>query len=236
MTHYFGGVVIVPPQPAKLPDDNESQTNELSTSIGATVGTFASRIARKLKEQEQRAGVSQRATEVRHAQMLQAMTTIRKALQDTSKIKLGGRFTLEMDISDWEGWPRIQLDLIDSLIPDRIGHSLTITANDLRELGTVRFTMNSTQVLASLHLSEPDATEKIPHVLKRTVRTFLDGVAAYILNPAKPDEEQKAIKLTDEEVDEVGQQLSKEDLFVDEVFADQNMAETVAESGAIVKI
>jgi hypothetical protein len=196
-------------------------------SLGNTVDVFESRLQRKLKKQEIVQDSSRKEAEVRHARMLQAMTTIRKAIQDTCKIKLGDRFYFQVDVLDFEGWPKVELLLVDSVAPSRRDFGLAIGAHDRNESGTVYFATLNSRLLGSVELCDEDEFSKIPLLLKKTVRTFLDTVAEYVLNPPEPHElvevQTQAINM-DEELDEVKEELSGVDVFSDELNAhNQNL-------------
>lgn len=184
--------------------------------LGTTLGSFANRISRGLKEQEQRFDDELRAREIRHAAMLEAMILIRRALQETSKTRLNDRFSFVLDVSDWEGWPRLEFQLIDVLAPDRRNFILIVTANDHMNLGAIQIARESADILGKVCLSQFEEFKKIPLVLKRSVREFLDSVGNYILNPLPPQEIETAtpaIELSDK--DEVSAILGNEDVFAE---------------------
>lgn len=199
-----------------------------STSVETTLDAFADRIKRKLKERDERESECTKATEIRHGQMLQAMTSIRKGLQEASKINLGSRFQFELDVNDWEGWPRVELNLIDSIAPENITHGLVVTANDRSKLGTVQIQLKATdEVLGRVHLSEPDQLTRLPFILKKSLRQFLDLVGAYILNPTRPEDmlavQTKAVET--DNLDPLAESLKGEDLFMHENLEDDNLVE-----------
>lgn len=210
----------------------EEAAPALQGSLGVTADTFATRMQRRLKEQEAKEVVSRQALEARHALMLQAMTTIRKALIGTSRINLGERFSFELDVNDWEGWPRVELNLLDGCSPDNIIHALVITANDRKGLGTVQISTKSGETLARLHLEQPQELDKLPLILKKAVRHFLDIVAAYVLNPPSPEEllseQSKSLGTTD--FDYIDRRLQTEDLFHEEgATHNENTVESIKE-------
>ncbi len=219
--------------PRRLPKLSlEEATPELQGSLGATADTFASRMQRRLKEQEVKEQHSRQALDARHALMLQAMTTIRKALVSTSRINLGERFSFELDVNDWEGWPRVELNLVDGCSPEDSIHALIITANDRKNLGTVHIGTKSGESLARLHLEQPQELEKLPLLLKKAVRHFLDIVAAYVLNPPSPQEllSEQSKSLGSSDFDTVDRALESQDLFREEVAkGDGNTVESVGE-------
>lgn len=204
---------------------NKAITQALS-SVGSTVEVYADRMKRKLKEQETLLDESRKASSVRQARMLQGLTTIRKALVETSRIDLGGRFQFELKVSDWEGWPRLDLNLVDKNRLDVVVEALTVVAHDREDLGLIQMTLKSGENAGRVVLSEPGEFEKLPVVLKRSIRHFLDAVTPFILNQVNPTQ---VITPADKEVSvptgtEVATQkaLSKMDLFGEELLPDDN--------------
>lgn len=202
---------------------------DANLSLESTVDNFASRLQRRLKEKETESDHSERAKEARHGRMLKAMTTIRKALQETCKIKLGDRFSFDLEVNDWEGWPRVELNLIDSFAPERIDYGLIVSANDRNELGTVLLSLRSGEMLGKIQLADPEQFAKLPLMLKRAVRGYLDIIADYVLNPKKPEEllEVQSQRIEDEELDAVDKELQTVDVFSeDHVDYNENRVET----------
>lgn len=198
----------------------DEMTAEAISSLGNTVGTFATRINRKLKEKEELDDVSARQAEIRHARMLQAMTTIRKALQETCKIKLGDRFHFALKVSDWEGWPRVALNLVDKFAPQRVDYSMIVTANDRNSLGSVVINTLNGDTLGRVQLCDSAELNRLPLVLKKSVRQYLDVVANYVLNPVAPEDlletVTKNITSAANEVDEIGAKLQDTNVFSEE--------------------
>ncbi|MBX7138215.1 MAG: hypothetical protein K1X83_09540 [Oligoflexia bacterium] len=199
--------------------------------LDSTVGSFADRINRGLKEKEQKQGEAHRAKGERHAAMLKEMTTIRKALQETSRITLGERFGFDVDVSDWEGWPRVELNLHDRLAPTWTDLGMVVTANDHKELGTIRIGLKSGEILGKVELASPAESERLPFILKRAVRQFLDIVGAYVLDPVKPedllDEETRPLEV--EELDELAAELAKAEVFSEQEHDYSPSANSVSE-------
>ncbi len=207
-------------------------------SLGSTVDLFADRLQRKLKKQEQVQDCSRKEAEQRHARILQAMTTIRKAIQDTCKIRLGDRFYFQVNVSDFEGWPKVELNLVDSVVPSRKDYGLLIAAHDRNDSGTVYFATLNNRLLGKVELQNQEEFNRIPLLLKKTVRSFLDTVADYVLNPPEPHElleiQTRAIDL-EEEPDGVKEHLSDADLFSEELnISDQNRVEMDESEGELV--
>ena len=198
-------------------------SNSALGCLGSTVGSFASRISKGLKEQEQKTSHSNRLREVRHSSMLHAMSTIRKVLQETCKIQLGERFGFDLDVSDWEGWPRVELRLVDFVAPDIENLTLVVTANDHGENGNVLIGLKSGELYCKLQLAKPGEAERIPLALKRAVRVFLDVVGEYVLNPIPEELLDAAAKpIETEDFDEVAEKLRKEEMFIEEQYTKSN--------------
>jgi hypothetical protein len=206
---------MTPPRPAMRPISPPAGTLECTAEV------FASRMQRRIKEQEAKQTESKKADESRRTLLLQAMTTVRKALAATARISMGDRFSFALEVGDWEGWPRVDLLLIDALAPGRSEHALIITAYDRKGTGTIQMSLRNGEALARLHVDDPAELEKLPLLLKKTVREFLDIVAEYVLNPKSPEEllEVQSKPLDHALLDDSGEvsgeldRLSKEDLF-----------------------
>lgn len=198
--------------------DSVSDETE-NPGLSPRAGLFESRIKRKLKEKDEKAAEESKAAVVRQQQILQTMTTIRKALSETVKIKLGERFRFDLQIGDWEGWPRLQLALVDLWIPEDYPLYLRVSAHDRHGLGTIMFGMNDAEVLGAVHLADPQELPRIPLVLKKAVRIFLDSVTSYVLSPKDPSEVVKRISLDDvtSDVDEVSHKLKDVGVFSDDL-------------------
>ena len=198
--------------------DSGKVSNETVKYLSETLGIFSNRIKRKLKEQEVQQDKDEKRREERHALMLQAMTTIRKAFQETAKIKLSERFELDVAISDSEGWPRIELQLIDLYVPDYVESALVVTAHDRMDRGTIRIGNDKGEILGTAYLCDARQFNKLPLILKKTVRQFLEDVTAYVLNPV-PKEELLGRALEPEgwmESDLISEALRNEEVFTDE--------------------
>ena len=201
-------------------------TYEMVQSMGSAAETFADKLNRKLKAKEKREDKDQKRTAERHSLMLKGMTTIRKALQETCKITLGERFSFEIEIDDFGGWPRVQLQLIDHENVGHIEHSLIVSAQDAHQAGTIEFKLRNDDLLGQVHMSRPAEFNKIPHVLKQAVRSFLDIVAEYVLNPVQPeatlDEVMEDLEVEEKDMATV-QQLAREDMFSEDIVRNDNL-------------
>ena len=198
--------------------DADDVADEMATALGATVGNFASRLNRRLQEKAQEETASEKAASERHARIFQAMTTIRKALQETCKIKLGDRFSFGLEVSDLKGWPKVDLRLVDKFAPKRVDYCLSVSAHDRQELGAIEIRTHSGDLRGHVHLKDPAEFKKIPYLLKKAVRSYLDEVAQYVLNPVRPEDlveqQTKALEVEeDQEPDHVSHKLKQANVF-----------------------
>ncbi len=169
---------------------NRQRAGQAGTAValGATVGTFDARMKRKLEAQRAEESRSEGEANARESRILSAMTIIRKALQDASRVTMGERFHLAIIISDHDGWPRLEVRLIDRLAPQRVDYGLTISVNDHLGTGLIQFTLRNGETLGELTMANPSELNRLGVVLKGSIRRFLDIVGTYVLKPRKPEE------------------------------------------------
>lgn len=189
--------------------------------LETTVDLFSSRLARKLKERDQDAVAKERAYEMRQAMLLEAMTAVRKALQQTSRIQLGDRFSFALSVDDLDGWPRVTLKLIDLLAPKSTRYAFSVSVLDRNHQGIVEMSAKGSPILNRIPVAEKNDLERVALSFKKSIRGFLDNVAAYVLNPERPEDllEQESKPI---EIDLLDQKLQKEDLFSEERLPDDN--------------
>ncbi|MCB0338774.1 MAG: hypothetical protein KDD53_04175 [Bdellovibrionales bacterium] len=221
-----------------MPESNNTKkgiSDNSGKGIESTVDIFANRIARKLKQREVEQTESEKAAEVRHALILEGMTTIRKALQETLRINLGDRFALDLDIDDYKGWPRVQLLLLDSLAPEQLDHGIIVSAHERNEMGTIEIHLAGSRCLGRVHLTDRRDFEKLGLVVKKSVREFLDIISTYILNPVRPQDliaqQTKALEASDE--DFLAENLAEEDVFTEDFNKNDNIIVPQEEAPAV---
>ena len=197
--------------------------------LGSTVESFAGRMRRRLKEQEAVADESGKAREIRQKAMLEALNTIRRALQEACRIQLSSRFRFELDVSDWEGWPRLQLTLIDDQNGGSSPHCLQVGAHDHNDTGTIEIRLTSGTVLGRLEFANPDEPARLPAALKRALRHFLELVSAYVLNPTPTITKADPIQVDSGSIEERPEaaELKKVDFDLEEIKGDENLVEDV---------
>ena len=175
-----------------LPSKPKQPQVRSSSSEGRTVtpivDTFAGRISRRLEEKELAESQSAHASNERYNLIMQALTFIRKALQEASKIRLGDRFSLVTEVSDAEGWPKISLRLLDKLAPEWNELAVETHANDRQENGMIQMETKTGEKLLVFSITEADALQRLPIHLKKALRRFLDIIEIYVLEPKRPED------------------------------------------------
>jgi hypothetical protein len=190
---------------------------QLDSTLVSTVDGFAVRLRRRLDEQAENQSRSAREASERHALMLRALSSMRKALQEAAKLGLGDRFRFRLNVTDWEGWPKVELQLVDVLNASEDLQALIVHAHDRNESGTVQISLRTGEVLARVRLQTASEFDKLPVLLKRSVRHFLDIVMSNVLAP-KPADEIVGAPLampSEDPPDSLSQSLKNESVFVD---------------------
>lgn len=180
---------------------------------------FSSRLQRKLREQEIAESQISKDAEARKSAILKAMTSVRKALQESARAQLGKRFLFELEVTDNEGWPKLELQLIDRLRPDKREHGLIVNASDRGGRGLISFVNKQrADCIGALAFEDPAEITKLPVLLKTTIRRFLDSIAPFVLKPASQQdiEADKPIEFENVEEDQVAKRLAGEDVFIED--------------------
>lgn len=165
-----------------------SATKEAPSSVAPIVDSFAGRISKRLEEKERAENLSAQATQERYTLVMQGLTVIRKALQEACKIRLGERFSLATTITDSDGWPKITLQVRDSLAPGWNELFIQAHANDRQGEGLLTIETQSGTRLLHLSVTERDPLQRLPIHLKKALRTFLDQVGTYVVDPRRPED------------------------------------------------
>lgn len=198
------------------------------SGVGSTVETFAARIKKKLLEQEEKDLEVQKSTSARHASMLQGISLARKALQETCKIALGARFALELDVTEFESWPRLELVLIDE---ENLGNRdicLLVSAHDRLNSGTITFTTRKGEALGVVKLQDSAEMSRLPVVLKRSIRHFLDLVGSAVLESQRAviKEEEAPLLPVAQEACPIEKNLKGQVFFSEDVGVQKNVVES----------
>jgi len=193
-------------------------TREPPSSVAPIVDSFAGRISRRLEEKERAESASAQATQERYHLIMQGLTIIRKALQEACKIRLGERFSLTTTTTDSDGWPKITLQVRDSLAPGWNELFVQAHANDRQGEGLLTIDTQSGQRLLQLSVAERDPLQRLPIHLKKALRVFLDQVGTYVIDPRRPED---LISVQTRAIDtEPSDQVSENPLSEENVFND----------------
>jgi hypothetical protein len=154
---------------------------EMFSDLSSTAQAFRTRFNQKKSEQEEQLSLEQQASKKRCALLIQTVSSIRKSLVDVTRIDLGERFHFELVADDWNGWPRIIVRLIDRYNPGSAQSVFQVTAHDRHSSATIEIIYSSHHAPESISLIESANIERLPIILKRCVRAYLDTVEQVIL-------------------------------------------------------
>ncbi len=177
--------------------DYQLQVSLPDTDLSATVGAFTTRIERKKREQEKVNGVLEQETRVRQGILLEALMNIRRSLAEVIRIDLGERFFLTLDVDDWEGWPRLVVQLNDSILPDVEYPQFQVNAHDRNSRGIIEIIYGEQTKPARISMSDESDVQRLPTMLKKCVRAFLDRTGEIVLKAEHhedPTEEEKQLQ------------------------------------------
>lgn len=172
------------------PNSDSRQTSLLpETNLSATTQAFNTRIQRKKREQEKVLSEADRLAKQRHTFMIHALMNIRKSLRDVTRIDLGDRFHFALVADDWQGWPRLSVRLVDALLPEADYPFLRVTAHDRQSRGMIEIEFDPSQAPDSISLVSETELRRMPNVLKKCVRAFLDLVGDIVLEAERRTED-----------------------------------------------
>ncbi len=199
--------------------------------LNSTTEAFKARFQQQKREQDQALSAAELATKTRHQLMLQALTTIRKSLLELRRIELGDRFRLEITADEWRGWPRIIVSLGDNVIRDAEYPKFQVSANDRQEKGLIEINSGAAPTstsppLVTVAMRDDSDLARLPIVLKRSVRNYLDTIAQTILEAErKLDNQLEETMLSKKTASEFEEKKKVEkqpelsgDLFEDQIF------------------
>jgi len=212
-------------------DNNDDLGNKsdglFESKLSGTTQAFSNRIQRKIQEKEKQDLVSGEATKDRHNLLLKALLTIRRSLTDVTRIDLGERFCFSLFSDDSNGWPRFTISLNDNIMRAAHYPTLQVLANDRLQQATIeiKYDINVAPLLVNLN-TEGDLS-KMPSLLKKAVRSYLDLIGELILQA-----EQNSIELTDSKnlMTQIQQQEiaeSKEECAEDDDFLSEDAQEVL---------
>jgi len=169
-----------------------SQKNLPETNLSATTQAFNTKIQRRKREQEKILGEAERLAKQRQILLIQTLTSIRRSLRDVTRIDLGNRFRFCLHADDWQGWPRLTVRLEDNLLPQATYPFLRVTAHDRQARGAVELEYDPNLAPESLSLTNEGELKRLPNMLKKCVRSFLDLTGDIVLEAERNTEEVRA--------------------------------------------
>lgn len=170
----------------ELPDAN------YGAALAGTAQAFTHRIQRKKQEKEQTNLLAEEAAKARHNVLLKSLLNIRRSLTDMTRIDLGERFSFSLKADDWGGWPRLTVSLHDNVMRAAHYPALQVTAHDRQDLAMVEVKFDTNLAPEQLSLAEESNVTKMPLVLKKCVRSYLDLIGEMIIQA-----EQNSIEFSD---------------------------------------
>jgi hypothetical protein len=175
-----------------MSNDNRSERASGRSDLSRTVDVFATRIQRKKKEHLEQQDIEQQEKRQRQRRMLQVLANIRRSLIDVARINLGERFYFKLVNDDQDGWPRLTVYLKDSLDENAEFPHMQITAHDRQSLGIVQIYVGTRDKVSKASLQEQSEAAKLPALLKKCARDYLDDVGEVILKVEHAEEDQLA--------------------------------------------
>lgn len=150
-------------------------------SMGTTAQAFNAKLQFHKKQIQSAADVAEQEKKRRHSTLLRGMTETRRALAEISKVDLGGTFFLELDVDDWQGWPRVMLRLVNGKNPIKEYPGLTVCAHDRKDSGTIEIYVGGKPTPITHQMLDPDSEGRYPVILRRAARSYLDEVCKLVL-------------------------------------------------------
>lgn len=151
------------------------------TDLAGTAKAFNSRIQKKKQQIADSGSAEEKATKQRHQLMLHALMDIRRSLVDITRIDLGEFFTLELDADDFHGWPRLTVRLVDHREILAVFPTFEVVAHDRQARGAIEITSGSPKRTVSMGMGRESDLQRLPVILKSSVRSFLDLIEDVVL-------------------------------------------------------
>lgn len=185
-----------PPETSSLPEESSTNEELTDTSFGSalagTTQAFTHRIQRKKQEKEQTNLLAEEAAKARHNTLLKSLLNIRRSLTDMTRIDLGERFCFSLEADDWGGWPRLTVSLHDNVMRAAHYPALQVTAHDRQEQAMIEVKFDATLAPEQVSLADESNVAKMPLILKKCVRNYLDLIGEMIIQA-----EQNSIEFSD---------------------------------------
>ena len=196
------------------------------TDLSSTVGAFETRFQKKQKQQAELESQEEKKAKKRHNVLLEAMMNIRRSLAKVARINLGEDFCFEMSVDDWQGWPKIVINLRQRHVEGGDFPYFQVTAIDRQNSAVIDVIYGKPEDREKIPLSESNI-QRLPNILKKCVRSFLETVEDTILNFEHSDEGE-ALKEDDlEHFNEEGEASADENAIDDDLYIDDNIEQDI---------
>lgn len=166
--------------------------SSFESALAGTTQAFTNRIQRKKQEKEQTNLLAEEAAKARHNTLLKSLLNIRRSLTDMTRIDLGERFCFSLEADDWGGWPRLRISLNDNVMRAAHYPMLQVSAHDRQEQAIVEIKYDTTLAPELISLADESNLTKMPLILKKCVRSYLDLIGELIIQA-----EQNSIEFSD---------------------------------------
>lgn len=195
--------------------NGESTISEASDDLG--LSALSARMQKKFEAHKEAESQAAKEAKERHTLLLTALMRARKILRGVASLDLGADIELRLLCDDLQGWPRIGIKPKKKSQPLRELSIFEIVGNDRSGAAQLEMKTDSGSIREELMLFRTEDLDKLPRLMKRIIRTFLDGLAEEVMRPMKEIEEKIA---TPEEISPQSEALKSADLFEEAVDAD----------------
>ncbi len=162
-------------------DELDLLTSAPKADISKTAKAFNTRIQRKTREKKEAVGVAEKAAQNRQTVMLQSMMQIRKSMREVTRIDLGDRFMFQFVADDSGGWPRLSIKLKDREYINEDYPGFAVICHDRQAKAEIEITYHPLEKPERIHLVEETQVKRLPLILRKCVRVYLDMVADIVL-------------------------------------------------------
>jgi len=201
-------------------------------SLNLQLTALSSRMQKRFEEHREAESQAEKDARSRHLILMTGLMRARKILRGVANLQIGGGVELKLVCDDLQGWPRI------AILPRKIDDP-DIQLSGFEVSGTDRSGISQIEVLGGkireqLLLPRPEDLDRIPRLMKRVVRFYLDTLAEEILSAKRKPAEEKLPEKIIEEAPSPGPALHGADLF--EEALGEDILETLPELGALEKL
>lgn len=210
---------------AQSPDD----------SIGLQLSALSARMQKRFEEHREAESQAEQDARSRQGILLLALMRIRKILRGVASLDIGAGVELKLSCDDLQGWPRMTVTPRKVDDADLEFSTFEVTGNDRSGVSQIDIQTNSGKIREQLLLMREEDLERVPRLMKRVVRFYLDSLAEEILSAKKkPKFEEKLAPAAIEELHPASEALKSADLFEDAL--EEEILETLPELEQLQKL